>query len=217
MLNTLVRRATVGVTAAVLMAALGGCGTDEKKPGASATASSEPSVSASAGGSSDGPFTTAFQPKDVPDPGDDLLDRIRKSAVFSGAMLKASWKFPESFESEPLATTKAYSKDKRFRITMGLGQGDQAKAEAALEDARRQAVTKGQKATFSTVTVAGREYAVLVQDTPEVGILTYAHAPKGSQQFFVAQFASDVPLADVPKEQLDGFLQTVGSMEFENP
>jgi hypothetical protein len=67
------------------------------------------------------------------------------------------------------------------------------------------------------VTVAGREYAVLVQDTPKVGILTYAHAPQGSQQFFVAQFASDVPLAAVPKEQLDGFLQTVGSMEFENP
>jgi hypothetical protein len=215
MLSTLVRVATAGVAVALLTATLGACSSDDESPGAAGSAQQEPSDTRSSEGSSERTAQTGFEPADLPDPGEDLLDPERLGAQFTGATLEASWKFPASFKPDPGQTTKAYSEDKHLRITVGSGPGDQPKAAAAMEDAQRQAQAKGQSATLDTVTVASREFAVLVQDTPQAGIVTYAHAPEEGQEFYIVQLATDLNLADVPEEQFDAFLQTVGSLEFE--
>jgi hypothetical protein len=216
MLSTLVRQVSVGIAVAMLTATLGACSSADESPGATGSARQEPSETRSSERSPEGTTAkTEFEPADLPDPGEDLLDPVRSGAQFTGATLEASWRFPASFEPDPGETTRAYSEDKHLRITVGSGPGDQTKAAAAMKDAQRQASAKGQTATLDTVTVASREFAVLVQDTPEVGIITYAHAPEEGQEFYIVQLASDLNLADVPEEQFDAFLQTVGSLEFE--
>lgn len=156
-----------------------------------------------------------FTPQDASDPGEDQLGNIRVGKLFAGALLKASWKFPTSYEQATGDTTRAYSDDEHFRISIQAGPGDQARAASAMENAQRQAKAKGQKTSLHTVSVKGREFAVLVQNTPEAAILTYAHAPDGDSKFYIVQLAADTDLADVPKKQLDAFQQTLGSLEFE--
>lgn len=207
------RRTIAGAAAAILTVTLGACssGEDSDSSGKSSgkAASDAPSKEAGAAGQ------TAFTPQDVADPGEDLLGRIRLGKLFGGALLMSSWKFPKSYEPAEGENARAYSTDEHFRISIQVVPGDQDQAAAAMEDGKRQAEEKGQKASFHTVTVKGREFAVLVQDTPEAGILTYAHAPEGDSTFYIVQFAADTSLADVPQEQFDAFLQTVGSLEFE--
>jgi hypothetical protein len=207
-------RRTIAVAAgAVLMVTLGACSSGEESDD-SGTSSSQaptdaPSEEAGAGDE------TAFTPQDVADPGEDLLGRIRLGKLFASALLKSSWKFPKSYETDTGETGRAYSKDEHFRITVQAGPGDQAAAADAMAGAQRQAEAKGQKASLHTVDVKDREFAVLVQDTPEAGIITYAHAPEGDSAFYIVQLATDMNLADVPQQELDAFLQTLGSLEFE--
>jgi hypothetical protein len=199
------RRTIAGAAGAILTVTLGACSSSEESDASGTSTSQTPS---------DAP-STAFTPQDVPDPGEDLLSNIRLGKKFSGSLVKASWKFPTSYESDNLETEKAYTADDHYRISIQPGSGDQAAAAAAMENAQRQAEAKGQKTSLNTVTVKGRQFAVLVQDTPEAGILTYAHAPEGDTKFYIIQLASDMSLADIPQEQLDAFQQTLGSLEFE--
>jgi len=207
------RRTIAGAAAAILTTTLGACGSGEDSAPTDASSSQEPSDAPSKEGASAG--APAFTPQDVADPGEDQLDRIRRGKVFAGSALKSSWKYPTSYESDNFETEKAYTTDDHYRISIQVGSGDQAAAAAAMENAQRQADAKGQKTSLDTVTVKGREFAVLVQDTPDAGILTYAHAPEGDGKFYIIQFATDMTLADVPQEQLDAFQQTLGSLEFE--
>ncbi|MET1037521.1 MAG: hypothetical protein ABW075_04555 [Aeromicrobium sp.] len=195
------RRIVAGAVAAILTVALSAC---------SSGGESDPSDPTSSASSSEGAFT----PQDVADPGDDQLGNVRVGKLFAGALLQSSWKFPTSYESDVGETARAYTADEHFRITIQSGPGDQEQAAAAMASGQRQADAKGQETSLHTVSVKGREFAVLVQDTPEVGILTYAHAPEGDVNFYIIQLATDTSLADVPQEQLDGFLQTLGSLEF---
>ena len=198
-------RSTIAtVAAAVLMLTLGACSSDGESD---ASGSSSKATAAAE--------KAAFTPQDVADPGEDLLGRVRVGKLFPGAVLKSSWKFPASYERDGLETTKAYTADEHFRISIQAGTGDQAAAAAAMTSAQSQAEAKGQETSLHTVTVKGREFAVLVQDTPEAGILTYAHAPEGDEKFYIVQLATTMKLADVPQDQLDAFVQTLGSLEFE--
>jgi hypothetical protein len=196
---------------AVLTVTLGACSSSEE-PDPSGTSSSQAPSDAP---SEEAAGQTAFTPQDVADPGEDLLGRIRLGKLFASALLKSSWKFPKSYETDTGETGRAYSKDEHFRITIQAGPGDQSAAADAMAGAQRQAEAKGQKASLHTVDVKNREFAVLVQDTPEAGIITYAHAPEGDLAFYIVQLATDMNLADVPQEQFDAFLQTLGSLEFE--
>jgi hypothetical protein len=198
------RSITAGAAAAILMLALGACSSSEESDASSSSSKERASGE------------TAFTPQDVADPGEELLGRIRVGKLFAGALLKSSWKFPTSYERDGLETTKAYTADDHFRISIQVGSGDQAAAAAAMEDGQRQAEAKGQKTSVDTVSVKGREFAVLVQDAPKIGILTYAHAPEGDEKFYIVQLATDMNLADVPQDQLDAFVQTLGSLEFES-
>jgi hypothetical protein len=192
------RSIIAGAAAAVLAVTLGACSSGEDSD-SSGTSSSQ----------------TSFTPKDEADPGDDLLGRIRLGMKFAGTPLKASWKFPTSYEPAAGDNTRAYTADDHYRITIQAGPGDQDRAAAAMANAQSQAEAKGQQTSLDTVSVKAREFAVLVQDTPDGGIITYAHSPDGGPKFYIIQFATDIPLADVPQKQLDGFLQTLGSLEFE--
>jgi hypothetical protein len=206
------RKIAAVAAGAVLAITLAACSSSEESD-----PSGKPSQASSDAPSkeSDGAGQTAFTPRDVADPGDDLLGNIRLGKLFAGALLKSSWKFPTSYEAASGDTARAYTKDEQFRITIQAGPGDQSRAAAAMASAQRQAEAKDQKASLHTVSVKGREFAVLVQDTPEAAILTYAHAPEGDTKFYIVQLAAAMNLADVPQEQLDAFQQTLGSLDFE--
>lgn len=208
-----VRRSAVAMASVMLAVALGGCSSDDKPSGAGTSSSQEPSETPSADTGAAG--RTAYVPEDVPNPGEDQLGGLRLGARFKGATLESTWKFPKTFEPDAGQTTKAYTDDDHYRISIESGPGDQAQAAAAAVNAQRQAEAKGQKTDLATVTVAGREYAVLVQDTPRAGIVTYATAPEGGQEFYLVELASDLALADVPQEIFDAFVQTVGSLRFD--
>lgn len=203
------RRTIAGAAGVILMVALGACASSEESDPSAGSSSQSPSDEA---GSAD---ETTFTPQTVVDPGEDLLSNIRLGKKFSGTLIKASWKYPTSYEADNFETEKAYTADEHFRISIQPGSGDQAAAAAALENAQSQADAKGQKTSLHTVSVKDREFAVLVQDTPEAGIITYSHAPEGAGTFYIIQFATDMKLADVPQEQLDSFQQTLASLEFE--
>ena len=206
-----VRRSAVVVASMMLAVPLGGCSSDAEPSGAGTASRQEPPETPSAASAE----RTAYVAEDVANPGEDLLGGLRQGARFTGATLEATWKFPTAFEPDAGQTTKAYTDDEHYRISIESGPGDQAKAAAATLNAQEQAQAKGQKTAVDTVKVAGKTFEVLVQDTPEVGIVTYAHAPSGGQEFYLVQFASDVALADVPQEIFDGFVQTVGSLRFD--
>jgi hypothetical protein len=203
-------RTVVAGVGTILVVTLGGCSPSDRSDPSGTSSSQAPSDSASKEAGE-----TSFIPQDVADPGEDQLGNIRLGKLFAGALLKSSWKFPTSFEPEPGDTARAYSKDKHFRMTIQAGTGDQSQAAAAMASAQQQAEAKGQKTSLHTVSIKDREFAALVQDTPEAAILTYAHAPEGDTKFYIVQLAADMNLADVPQEQLDAFEQTLGSLEFE--
>jgi hypothetical protein len=207
------RRTIAGTAGAILMVILGACSSSEESDRSDASSSQTPSDGPSKESGAAG--QPAFTPQDVADPGEDLLGIVRRGKLFAGALFKSSWKFPTSYEPAVGDPARAYTKDKHFRITIQAGSGDQAKAAAALAGAQRQAEAGGQKTSLGAVSVKGREFAALVQDTPEAGILTYSHAPEGDSKFYIVQLATDMSLSDVPQEQFDAFLQTLGSLSFE--
>jgi hypothetical protein len=207
------RNVVYGVVGAVLVLTLGACSSSKDSDPRDASSRQAPSGAVSEG--SRAAAQTAFTPRDVAEPGEEQLGNIRLGKVFAGAVLKSSWKFPTSYEPVSGDNGRAYSKDKHFRISIEAGTGDQTRAAAALASAQRQADAKGQKTSLHTVTIKGREFAALVQDTPAAAILTYAHAPAGDSTFYIVQLATDRNLADVPKDQLAAFEQTLGSLEFE--
>jgi hypothetical protein len=196
------RRAVAATVGAILLITLGACSSSE-------TPSEGPSKQSGDVGQA------VFIPKDVADPGEDQLGRIRLGKQFASALLTSSWKFPTSYEPVSGDNGRAYTKDEHFRISIQAGTGDQERAAAAMANAQRQAEAKGQKTSLHTVTVKGREFAALVQDTPDAAILTYAHAPDGDSAFYIVQLATDMNLADVPQEQTEAFEQTLGSLSFE--
>ena len=202
------RRLATATAGLALLGALGACGSGSDEPSGSggASASSEPSESPSTGESGD-----SGAAEGLADPGDDLLDDIKRGAVFQGTDQRLTWSFPESYESETQQQAQSSDGEKSYEITIGFKANTTAQAEG-------ESVTEGMEgATVEEVEVRDQPFVTTAADTEEGSLRTFFWTPEGATTTYAVLFyAIGSTVADTPAERLDEVYQTVGSLALDD-
>lgn len=179
-----------GAVAALALALLAGCGSNSDNPsGVTGTASVVPA-----------------------DPGEDLLGSEQQSVVIEGTDLEATWRLPADYEPENDQKAVLDTEDAQYVVIIGAKPGISQKRAAAIE-------MKGDGGKLRTaqeqVTVDGRRFTLVRQDSAELSGWIYLHQPPKEKDTWAVLFYAAQPAADVPQERLDEALQIVGSFDLE--